>query len=223
MASFLYFTETPDQIKPYRYAFDSEPQKVEVYANGPNNGRGFMWFDRRWTHQTERVRPNDTIQWQEIGESVWCGFYRDDRPTPADLLADDPIPGEEVMLGDGNAWQIPKARYFQDPKFVCALPRKYRLVSGRWVRATVLERHKDLWEACEKWDAAVRTSGSDADTTTIIIDEIFESVMPANRTNYRISDPEVSILGLVNEENYSHICFAMVDLSSLKKKCQGSH
>lgn len=223
MAAFLYFTEKTDTIKDYRYAFDSDPQKVEVFAKGPNGGKGFMWFDRRWTNQIERVRPNDGIEWHKIGDAVWCGCYQDDTPTPADLLVDDPIPGEGVLLGDGNEWLIPKARRFEESGFVCALPRQYKYVDGRWARASVLERHKDLWEACEKWDQAINVSESDGESTTVVIDEIFEIVMPAIRTNYRVSDHEVSILGLVTEENFHRICFAMVDLSTAKKKYQGSH
>ena len=222
---FLYFLpgepKVPDRERiaaaGLQYAFDDLDEMVPgtISGNGGPDGNPGVVIAAKRTAGRVGYYP-DVQTWQQIpGSEAWIGYVTAEPPKPADLLRSKPIAGHEVELGDGQRWLVPIASQATEKEGeyagnVCALTvGLMRDSDGRWVRGEVADKHKSLWDLAEPcWDALVRgTEGPLRDS----LPAQGEAAVAVLSGNYRLSDTEVDLLGLLDDKNVTEILLALVD------------
>ena len=222
---FLYFL--PGEPKPpdreriaaagLEYAFDDLAEMVAgtISGNGGPDGQAGVVIVAKRTDGRVGYYP-DAQTWRKIpGSDAWIGYVTDDRPKPADLLRSKVIDGHEVELGDGHRWLVPIASQATEENGeytgnVCALTVGLtRDTDGRWVRGEVAPKYRSLWNLAEPcWDALVRgVEGALRDS----LPAQGEAAVAVLSGNYRLSDTEVDLLGLLDDQNVTEILLALVD------------
>jgi hypothetical protein len=212
---FLYYQ--PDGESPPGYAFDGPPPCTRACLRGPDGGKGVTLGA---SADGLGYYP-DRQTWRKLPESnCWVGC--DTLPGPRELRRARQLPGVPVQLGDGNEWTIPYARRFVESDDVvipvCALPRCREMGDdGKWGRGEVVGKYKPLWQiATEAWDAF----GGEA-TSEEWECQACAVVLAAN---YRVSETEISMLGLFDDLAVVSILKALTDIDTFidwnKKKQQ---
>lgn len=206
MAGFLYYLPGEKQQpsleklseKGIGYAFDTPPFHMPLQGNGPGGNRVGVLVgcqDRMGEHSI-RYLPNEQ-EWIELPAGVWLGWYRNAKPTPADLARDQQLPGYDLTMADGNQWTIPLVRNVDDcGEPVCMLPAV--LVRDKHSRSLVpgppIERYRYLWDATEwAWTAMV----SEED---IAEEKAEEAVGMLYGANYYVGVEELLALGLYSTQ-----------------------
>lgn len=208
---------------------DSVPITVTGGA-GPGGRTGVIVANSR-TVDAARVRYTpETQTWlKRPGSGGYCGFFNGDPPTPEDLARDNPLDGHWVELTDGRQWLCPVARAYheQDDKLAwsLALPHQAGIdEKGNWVRTAVVPRFKDLWEAAERWFAALTCGEESDESVSVTFENLYDSALLALRTNYRLDKAEVALLGLFDDRTAANVMNALVDWPTLvawyKKKAR---
>lgn len=167
MASFLYFAElatdpTLDTVRELGlgYAICQPPMARECQGHTPSGNRGRVFGDSKRLGDRMPACDLKAQVWRKIpGKNVWVGYWKDAKPKPADLARKDMLPGYPIKMADGNEWQVPVVRSFDEAsaKPVSVLPTLYGLDdSGQLTRGEIQEAHRWLWDLTDSaWDAMV--------------------------------------------------------------------
>lgn len=210
MSQFLYYvpgftsqTITPaDVIKSgLSYAFPNGVPAISnaMPGNGPDGGAGAIWTD----DEHYRYVASEQTWGQSMG--VWVGFNTASPPGPDDLIRPKPLDGSLLEMGDEREWLVPVARRWsaQDSQLVWqqALPSRLTFKPGNQVFiGSVLPRYARLWAICEA-DSRVGTSRELKEDRELLGDMNFVfAAIYVLQANYRISAPEVELLGLFTQE-----------------------
>ena len=110
---------------------------------GGNAGTVICAYDKKLTDEQEnRVGYYPAKQvWFDCG-GHWCGWYTDEKMSPATLAKSQRDDGAAVVLGDDQKWLIPQAIYgFGDGEAL--MPKKLRMVNGVTVLGAVIDEFAD--------------------------------------------------------------------------------
>lgn len=238
MAGFLYYKSTsaqPVSMTEVRssglaYAFDDTPVSRAVTCDGPGGGRGLVFVRKDFPTAKHGYFPAHQ-QWMQmdLNRDVWVGWFKEDRPSPSDLLRADALTGRDVTLGDGNSWLAPVARSIVDdggdPCVTVGLPQSLRREDGNWVAGSVVSKYADLWGiAQEVWDAFHFAFHSGTTTSFEIPDADYATA--CLQANYYLGVDEVSALELfrTNSMDLWQVLRVLIDVDSymefLKKKSE---
>lgn len=215
------------------YAFEKEgiATCTVTAGKGPGGVGGVLLADEKRLSGQRVGLDLQRQQWNRIpGSEAWCGFFTDAPPVPAELAREKMINGQFVELGDGHDWLIPVARGLQETAGTVsgfnALPQGRELNGdGKWKAGGVIERYRPLWAVAERvWDEL--TSGAsdkeDSDRDAMDYQQTTEAVVTVLATNYCVGPAEVSMLGLLSDENVNECLRALIDWATwiewLKKK-----
>jgi len=182
--------------------------------NGPDDQHGLI-VSRSDTHCG--YYKNDQVWKKSISGDYWVGMWKADRPTPQSLARANVIPGKDILLDDGNTWEIPRARQFEeiDDDIVAlnALPTNLTLDGlGQWCRGEVKKRYRKLWQLVADYftmvaDAAVNEQGE------MRITFAYESnvAIEAFTCNYRVSAIELDLLGIYDTDVHKQVIWIVTD------------
>lgn len=225
MPGFLYFCESnkvPDMLG---YAFEPEPQSPrEIIGPGPNGRAGWIFGGPTYDHLPQRYGYYPDLQtWHQIPNSeIWIGYLNAAMPNEQCLRRSKMIPGQSVKLLNGESWQIPIARSWNEKgEFTVELPRLVGMNHAGQIVATneVVPEYRQLYElACKIYDTMSESLDDNGDGELTIN---FEDCFKIFETNYLMSAIEVTVLKLISTENSWELAQAIIDLNShpsLKKK-----
>jgi len=174
---------------------------------GPDGGSGCIVA-------TGSNPPGDLVQqdWHR-GEKVWVGF--EDlaaRPGPEDLVREVTLFGYDLVLADGQTWNIPLLwRWDEDHlEHVPHLPRTLSTEGGGRPAALIRSEFRPLDALAKRtWQAFAREE-------RIPVDRLFADAVEALAANYRIGLPEASLLGLLDEVLARKILGLAIDLPRIE-------
>lgn len=185
MAGFLYFAPvaTPPTLEIVRgwglaYAFARSPAIRECQNATPSGSKGYLFADAKRLGDHQLRCDLEQQKWRRIPgrccgkQEIYIGYWRDAKPTPDDLARPEMLSGYRLKLADGNEWQIPVVRAFDEDtaSAIPLLPTHYDLdEDGELTRGAVQESHRWLWELTEPaWNAMVsETEVSDQDMLSV--------------------------------------------------------
>ncbi|MFQ5493764.1 MAG: hypothetical protein ACE5EX_00120 [Phycisphaerae bacterium] len=142
--------------------------------------------------------------------AVWIGFYRNDRPGPAELARNRQLRGHEVELLDGRRWMVPAAIY---------APSALVIVGGELVHKP-LEVKRRLWGRVEEISEQFFATNGDGGVPW---ERSLEIAAEALAVNYRVSADsagEMSALELISTDNIGQILEALMDLPRIASELQ---
>lgn len=187
------------------------PPRPDEPAGSPVVGSGYIagiWRDGCGEIQLDPARQ--TWVWVPAdGErpEYAVGYWTSQPPRPETLLRDDPIDGEQVTLGDGQAWQIPTARL---PPYQTRLPLVLKWEGGPergQVVTQIVPAWKWLWDvAGEVWN---RWFAGQVGSTSVD----YLLAVRALSANYRVGPVECSALGLLTTPAIEGIFRALIGAS----------
>jgi len=239
MSGFLYFIPTApaaDGAKLAELGLDKllGPHTAQGHIDiGPDGGAGgtLVWAagpsapPARYDAESQRWYPHTPPG--AAACDYWLGFVTDARPGAEDLARDRQIPGRQIVLGDGSAWEAPTARLADlDMAPTTALPCRYSLDdAGRTLTAVVAD-HETLWAmASETWLTLVGAVAADSG----LADGEMESTMTNERArqiaaaalgaNYRLGPLEADALELLTTDNVQEILQTLVDFQAFIELC----
>ena len=213
------------------HAFDKKPTTREAMS-GPSGTAGAVFADpRRLGDQPIGYYP-DKQEWHAVPVAegkprLYIGWYTSSVPGPTDLAREKQLPGPELELGDGQAWQVPLLREWDtlDAQGYCVLPsRMIRTADAKWIRGEVLAAYQSIWDQANKyWESVMGVlatseetdadSNADSRTVEFAFDHIVEFACELLGLNYMIGPLEVSALGLLIDDGMTtQITNAAVDL-----------
>jgi len=184
---------------------------VVATAEGPPADQIGYWPDRqRWTKMPGR------------DGRVWCGWFTDDPPGPADLARPEQIGGYPAELAGPDAtaekWLIPLGRICPTGS---AFPTTIRLGPAGEIVHEPMERYSRLCALGDRlWDQVRAGNGMLDEGETIeemTADEEFQAACNILAVNYRVSPGEVSALGLLTTANINSVLKWFVDLPGFIK------
>lgn len=213
------------------YLYDpGEPAGIEcrACATGPGGKRGLVVCVSGETcvydpAQTWAVAPGLTTR-------IWVGYDpRAGKPGPAELARTRQVEGTALRLLDGKQWIVPRA-VAPLPERPITLPLRYELDGeGQWT-GRPLERYRKLCEeAYRYWQSILaeataaaggKGQGTDGAQPPLTVAEALELAAEALAVNYRVSRAEVSLLGLLGDDQLRAVLAALVDLEEVKKKAR---
>jgi hypothetical protein len=234
MSTFLYYageTFVPPIVKHLASRFEAGMHQQQV-LRGPDNDRGTLICDKdRLDAQRLKYRPQEQT-WRLVGAAgrpaYWIGTINGEEPTPEDLVRRKTIPGHEVELADGRSWLCPVARgqAAQDGRLVWyhTLPRTIVLDEDsdrQWTEGRVVPRYARLWElAGHYWQARLGSAIADAEPGREVSFDFQGAAAAAVEclaVNYRVTNVEVSALGILDTEAPRKILDALIDWPTLVK------
>lgn len=185
---------------------------VRGVINGPEGQNGCVVAIAR-----DRLKfAKDQQTWQKhFRDGYWCGFWNDAKPTPADLLRPDALPGEKITGNDGQTWIAPHAREFVEHEGdvfgVPALPQELALdADGNWMPGAVRETHRRLWDLVSEFtELLCESAEAQLSFSYPQIDELAELALAAN---YRISRLEMAMIGMYSDTVRDAVVRAALDL-----------
>lgn len=146
----------------------------------------------------------DRQRWVRSGtDGLWIGVDLLDKLCPNDVVRAEIVPGHTVTLGDGQAWEIPVARFAHGGT---GLPRRRVLTDGGGRAWEVEEAYRDLCGFAEQaWRARA------GDDVAITQDELDRYCGQAMGVNYRLGEEEAIALGLFTDRAQRGILDALLD------------
>lgn len=231
MAGLLYFRPglvkpTPDDIRELglEHAFTRHPASRDCIGKGPSGVPGVVFADPERMGNASIGYYDKDQEWRPIpvaeGEpKVWIGWYRDQKPTPADLARVNQLDGHRVALGDGNAWLVPAVQEWTgDDGRTTKLPRPVtRRGDGVWVYGEVVPKYQAIWTAATKyWETIIATMSGAEDPEATRFLGICDFACELMALNYVVSWMEISALELFIPETAERIADAAVDWPTFK-------
>lgn len=191
----------------------THPSKGQV-TTGPSGKPGLvLGFQDRMGDRSVGYYPKEQ-EWREIdrGEGkpkYWVGWYTDAPPTPDDLKRPHTLDSDPVRLHDNKQWLVPLLRRWSD-EHGCVLdnlPRVMEKGPNGWRRGEVLPSYRALWEQhCRIFQHVLDSSQqADGDSVAVEWDDYFDHASALLRINYRLSDLDISALGLLSEERMGEV------------------
>lgn len=175
-------------------------------GNGPGGKSGMILAPHYPLVKTrENLYHPDQQTWQECdGGSFWLGWRNGELPGPDILERPMPFGRYAPILGDGNHWRIPVARVTGE--FPNDLPCVYRLdATGKRLRVPPPKYGKLLEFATTTFDGIVNQfrDADDPLRVDVLVSEDFnwQACIAALNANYRVTEWEVSALGLLTTQN----------------------
>jgi hypothetical protein len=182
------------------YVFDGPAMSHVTVNQGPGGQRGEVVV--QGSPALPPAYLPDQQDWIEAGhDGVWIGWYRDQPPTPDELIRPDAFGKWICRLGDGNIWTIPTA-VREDGTTM--LPEAFDLDASGEVIRRVQKRYQPLLLA--------GLSARDAFTKSLPMSVRFTIAASALATNYRISPREIAALELFTDMATIGILSALIDL-----------
>lgn len=153
-------------------------------------------------------------KWVDCGK-YWIGLWLDSPCLPQELARSSLFHGYEVLLSDGQRWQIPLAT---------ELPATLRLVDRCWTKVRK-PQFEAFWRASETWYRRLMLCDLDPETIGVregltrdqIEQELGEFCVTALRQNYRVTPEIVSELGLLDTQTALRIIWSVVDGLAIKE------
>jgi len=138
----------------------------------------------------------------------WVGFWNDARPTPAELLVEEPLRGHAVRCRDGQHWIAPIALCCdadsagQQPEPLNALPCTLQIDdAGEWTSGGIDRRYQRLWDVATGWWDHLHAAAGSA-TMTFSGAALYDHALTVLQANYRLTRAEVALLGLMDTQGY---------------------
>lgn len=143
--------------------------------------------------------------WEQFG-AVWIGRDQEQPPTPEGLARGPLLGGYDRQLGDGNFWRCPTVRRaFVWP----VVPQRYgRTAEGKTLRQ-VKPEYSGIWERSGRWAAGLLTDDPAGELT---LDEKIDAAVELLGLNYRVTDAEITLLGLLDDDALQLIVEAAIDV-----------
>jgi hypothetical protein len=215
------------------YVLDSFERKSYLnLSRGPGAANGYLFCDARMPEGKCKYIP-DQQEWvsmadREQGAEAWVGFWKDSPPKPETLQRSSMLAGSRVLLADGNQWQIPMARKWEQdeswltnpkdmmPRFTSEIEQSliYRLRDGKagWYYGGPVKKYQSLWSMaellgfylCDDNGASIENFPVDMDIATAVL-----------QANYAIGKWEASLLGLFTSKNCETVLKQFIDYDSL--------
>jgi hypothetical protein len=220
--SFMYFVASTSRTTPtcLAYAFDGkQPTVRDIIGAGPGGNPGKLFGAGRWLHDGTGLGyfPDRQTWIGPTPDGVWIGYANDAPPKPEELARETQLRGHQVRLADGQQWEIPVARAFDEGRWTSKLPQKliYDITTGQWTYAGVEARYTRLWEVANRWwDAFVVKS--EAVEAQMSNHDAIECAVDAIGFNYCIGRVEASMLGLLTDSIIAEVLNAVVDIPTLE-------
>lgn len=128
-------------------------------------------------------------------------------PGPEYLARPEQIGGHDLVLGDGRCWT---AAILRSAEGIIRLPKRLKLGKGGQLVGDVVPRYVALWEqAQEVWNLMVGDAG-------VPYGKLWPFCCAVLGLNYRIGQPEISVLGLLDSDNLIRIAEAALDVPSMR-------
>lgn len=232
MSSLIYFIENHKAAPKLEdleawgiaYAFDGLPSyhadcsaPISVGGNSPGGSGYLLTDDTRLKPYVPAIRPDEQV-WRKMPSRpecpvIWVGYYSKAKPTPDSLLRNEPLGGFEVELADKNRWMVPLVQLYDDNVDpLSQLPCHVDLNNeGKVIRGKVIEKHRELAEACESFFDAWTLSaipaiqeGLDEWSFEYEPTRVVSQATTVLASNYRLGLVEVIMLGLFTMGTNSH-------------------
>lgn len=220
------------------YAFEDGQLAKRQNSSGPDGQPGAIVCRSSSIWQDDCGYFPERQTWRKIPklDGIQIGWKNDFKiSSPAEISRPALLPGRNVTLEDGNAWQVPVARRWHKIEnaaiYATALPCLGHLTDdGRWINGDVKERYRVLWDLVNGYQDAVETAfesaeeGAESVSVEYPIDEL---AIEALKTNYYVSHVEADILGIYSAEVQTEIFNVAMDVDGLadiikKKEAGGS-
>ena len=207
------------------YAFPAGIQNCQVNHNSPSKSQGNVFADPA-RHEGKRVGyfPGEQM-WRKLPnvegrDELWVGYWNDAKPGPADLVRRQLVRGPQIRLADGNAWQIPIVRRFDDASqnWECELPSYFDYDDeGNIVRGSPRAEYASLW------DATAPLAEQLLDGETLDEKAVFSAVEALLQANYVVSLPELlTIHALADNELIASICMVATRYATFIEWCEAA-
>lgn len=232
MSGFLYFLESCQVGQVHdllpksglRYVLTPSLMSREA-STGPGAMSGVVVADSNHVAASDLGFFPDRQTWRRKPgqEGVWVGVGGV-KPGPEDLQLPVLLSGADVIMGDGQSWRVPFARY---------LPRMMELDDqGRWVVGNVVERYRSLYEIAIEWlDAKTSVfqwmddhdgSADEYQDQRLELDWLFSRSVDVLAANYAIGPVESSFLGLFVTGSRFSVLDALIDEAGLAAIMRGA-
>lgn len=181
--------------------FASPPQFCEIGADVGPEGLCGMVFHR--TGMATLPRP---IEWHATDGEYWIGWHPARRPRPQDFERGGDCRAKPVKLRDGREWQVPLVLECTDidPTRRCGLPLEPRVIDGVTTWAPLAEHDELRFDAFRLVERLMENG-------TFTIENALPYVARVLGVRYRIGEPELVALRLIDEETAREVMLASVD------------
>ena len=215
MSGFLYYSSTKtNPVEDMPHAF--QRTAATVGCLGPDGKRGAIYAPPgQWDNLPQRLgHYQDKQTWIQEG-AWWIGRYNEQADLGV-LERPQQLAGKLLELGDGQQWHIPIARSIDFEGQHTHIPRRFTRANGEWVYGDCVPEFKELWEATADHLETIVSAAKDGQSSATLLDEVRLAVL-ALKANYRVSDAEVALLQLLDNQRCAQIVGIVVDLSGLEK------
>jgi len=152
----------------------------------------------------------DQQEWHDFGERngrhIWCGWFKEAKPGPADLGTEHALAGHAVTLFDDRLWIVPTALQFDDGQFLRNLPAAVKMTgAGELVTGPIKPLYARLWQVASEFWERFRGASVDDDRAVLTLAEVNQQAVDVLAVNYRLSIREGYALGLLDDQQRSAI------------------
>lgn len=182
------------------YAFPTAPMWALLQDRTPSGRAGtIMAIGERMPNGDLAYRPPPVQAWRKRpgDDCVWVGYWNDHRPTPEGLAREKQLPGDRVLLADGNSWKVPRLlAHDGESGFAVDLPCYADLdENGRWVNGGVLKEYADAAAFAERiYEGVIKAELGEGKRLTS--EEVLAMSARLLQYNYCISEIEAAMLQL---------------------------
>jgi len=203
----------------------------QVNAGSPSGKAGLVFADSSRHDPKHLVGINLAEQvWREMPASgdraeLWIGYWKDSKPVPDDLARPSMLRGPKLKMADGNAWQVPIVRRYDESldQWESELPAILDYdKQGHIIRGKPLEKYKQLWDitAVLAGEQFERDSGENIE---IDDQQVYRAVVALLQANYVVALPELVILeALADDDSLSLVALASCRYDQLMKWIEAS-
>lgn len=215
MSGFLYFRPNlsrPVNLKDVKawglgYAFENSPQSGTCANLTPTQTAGQVFGDAA-RHDEGRIKMDMEAQtWRKMPrpgqDDVYIGYWKDAPPGPQDLARANQLGGYLVQLADGNQWQVPVVRMFDEAS---GQPRSnlpsYLDVDedGKPIPGQVIPLYAHLWDLTAPFAEQMLSDGGPEVST----DDIYQAAKTLLQVNYVVDMIEIVQAHLLTTEQLAH-------------------
>jgi hypothetical protein len=208
-----------------RYAITGPVQNRETNSKGPNGGPCCLFAEEsRQAGKSVGYYP-DQQTWRKMPTiegrpELWIGYWNDAKPTPTDMARRQMLRGASLKLADGNHWQIPIVRRYDDAaqRWESELPALLDFDdAGNVVRGAPVAAYASLWEATAPLaDEQFAQDSGESDAKGLDEQQLYRAVVALLQANYVVALPELAMIGaLADDESIATIVMVAVRYNAL--------